>query len=430
MTSLYRMTSAALTVALLIPAGLGRSQESGTSTEKGQDAREETASDGALEWNQKGLALFEEGKFADAARAFEKGLKLLPASEPIRKNLAHAFFKDGTKRLDEKDPEGARERFRKAIATFDKLDQFHLYLGVAAYQLSDDEEAKVAFEKAVELAPKSAVAHENLGHVLYRMSRPDEAIAEWEAALKLDASLEGAKQALEKARRERSVEGKFLRDRVTHFEIAYDGDRDPEVSSQVLDLLEDAYYRVGSELSHYPATPTSVVLYSQQEFSSVTGSHRWVGGLFDGKVRIPVKNFAEQREALRRTVLHEYTHVVVTSLCSSCPTWLNEGLAQLLEEADFAAAHAVLKTASGEGVIRPFAELSRSFASVADPKEVKILYAQSYSFVRWLHDRYGSYSFNELLRELARHKDFAKAFQATYHDRIESLEGEWRQTLE
>lgn len=384
----------------------------------------------ALDLNQDGLELFAKEKWVEAAVAFERALKLMPGNEALRKNLAHAQFKDGVKHLDEKDVEGARSRFRRAIATDDKIDQFHLFLGVAAYQAKDDDEAQAEFRRTLELDPKSAVAHENLGHVLYRNNRLEDAIAEWEKALEIDPKSESAKAALEKARRERDVEGKFLRDRVAHFEIAYDGDRDPLVSTQVLEMLDEAYYRVGSDLSHYPSTPTSVVIYSQQEFSSVTASHGWVGGLFDGKIRVPVKNFARQKAGLARTLMHEYTHVVVASLCSSCPTWLNEGLAQLEEGADVGEADATLRSAAKQGSVRAFSKIPASFASIPDPLEVKILYAQSLSFVRWLHDRNGSYSFHELLVTLARTKDFEKSFQSTFHETIGNLEEEWRQTIE
>jgi tetratricopeptide (TPR) repeat protein len=388
-----------------------------------------TERDQALELNQQGLNLFEQGRFDEAARLFDKALRLLPGNEALRKNLGHAHFERGRKYLDAKDPGAARTQFRRAVSASERNDQFHLHLGVAAYQLRDDEEATAAFRRCIELNPLSAAAHENLGHVQYRANRLDDAIAEWSEALRIDPANDPLKGLLEKARRERSVEGKFLRDRVTHFEIAYDGDRDPAVSTQVLALLEDAYYRVGSELSHYPSQPTSVILYSQREFSSVTGSHGWVGGLFDGKIRVPVKRFTEQKESLARTLVHEYTHVVVASLCPPCPTWLNEGLAQLLEGADLAAAEATLREAGEEG-IRPFSDLPRSFASISDPLEVKRLYAQSLSFVRWLRDRYGSYALHEILREVAKRGDVAESFRKVFHDSLENLELEWRRMLE
>ena len=61
----------------------------------------------------------------------------------------------------------------------------------------------------------------------------------------------------------------------------------------------------------------------------MTGAEEWVGGLYDGAIRVPVRNFTASEGEIRKKLFHEYTHVAVRSVTNRCPTWLNEGLGSL-----------------------------------------------------------------------------------------------------
>jgi len=52
----------------------------------------------------------------------------------------------------------------------------------------------------------------------------------------------------------------------------------------------------------------------------------------DGKLRIPVSGVQSVTPELARVLKHELTHSFISQMSSNrCPTWLNEGIAQMEE---------------------------------------------------------------------------------------------------
>src|SRR5205814_97190 len=63
-----------------------------------------------------------------------------------------------------------------------------------------------------------------------------------------------------------------------------------------------------------------------------TEAPSWAGALNDGKLRIPIGGVDAMNPELGRVLEHELTHSFIRSMARGrCPTWLNEGLAQLME---------------------------------------------------------------------------------------------------
>ena len=101
----------------------------------------------------------------------------------------------------------------------------------------------------------------------------------------------------------------------------------------MLDALEDAYDAVGRKFDYYPEARTPVVLYSQQDFHTVTQTPDWAGAAFDGRIKLPVRGLSTDDPGFQRVVRHEYAHSLVAQLAGPrCPVWLNEGLAVWAEE--------------------------------------------------------------------------------------------------
>src|SRR5207302_173879 len=75
-----------------------------------------------------------------------------------------------------------------------------------------------------------------------------------------------------------------------------------------------------------------VILYPAGRFQEVTGTHDWVSGLFDGKIRLPAGALALPPPALACVLAHEGTHAIVHQIARGrAPRWLQEGLAQHFE---------------------------------------------------------------------------------------------------
>jgi len=64
----------------------------------------------------------------------------------------------------------------------------------------------------------------------------------------------------------------------------------------------------------------------------VTRAPSWSGAINDGKLRIPVSGVQSVTPELARVLKHELTHSFISQMSSNrCPTWLNEGIAQMEE---------------------------------------------------------------------------------------------------
>ena len=69
---------------------------------------------------------------------------------------------------------------------------------------------------------------------------------------------------------------------------------------------------------------------STRSSSSATSRGRpgWSGGLFDGRIRLPIRGGLADRREFERVLTHEYVHALVHSVAAGgVPAWLNEGLA-------------------------------------------------------------------------------------------------------
>ncbi len=89
------------------------------------------------------------------------------------------------------------------------------------------------------------------------------------------------------------------------------------------------------------------MLYSGEQFHDITRSPQWAAAAFDGTIRVPMRGAGEKGEDLDRVLAHEFSHALIRSLATrGLPTWLNEGLASVLEGDDLEWASTTIATAS------------------------------------------------------------------------------------
>jgi Flp pilus assembly protein TadD len=382
-------------------------------------------SDRATGLNEKGLRLAQEGRLEEAVRAFEEAVVAAPDDDVIKKNLGRCEANLGVERLGKGDLLGAELATRKARDLLPTDAVVRLNLAACLEERGYPARAAVEIRKALELGPEIALAHDRMGTLHYREGRLEDAVAEWEKAAKLAPSDKDLAERLASAKASVAAEASLARQTSAHFEIRFDMEKHAVLASKVLAALEEEHGVVGAELQHFGQETLVVVLLPTDEFQSLTGAHGWVAGLYDGRIRLPVKD-AEQRESeVLARARHEYVHSVLAPLGKRAPSWLHEGLAQVFERRS--AAQATLRVRTREPL--PFASLAQSFAATKSGDEARRQYDTSLAFVAWLKDGARAAGFRVAMSALFDDKGLEDAFKIGYDADLPELYAAFQKSL-
>jgi tetratricopeptide (TPR) repeat protein len=281
-------------------------------------------------------------------------------------------------------------------------------LGLSYVNAGDYENARLSLEKALEHTPNDFMVRKVLAFIYYKKDDGERALLHAEAALSVMKD-PGLQKLQVKLRNDKNAEERLVNESTNHFKVSFDGYAHGNLSRKVIEILEDAYRTIGKELDYFPAVPVSVVLYTNRDFYDITQSPQWSQGIFDGKIRIPIRGVESREGELRKVLFHEYTHAVVHSLTPRCPLWINEGLAEYFS------------TNYGKriGQLIPLTSLETSFSGLR-PENIRTAYWESYSAVSHLIEQYGVYRIKEVLLALPKGTDlnqaFRDAFSMSYHE--------------
>ncbi len=351
-------------------------------------------------------------------------------AQTIEQNTAARYLKTGMEQMKAADYPAARESFEQALRYDDSSATAHLGLGVVYFHLRDDTYAERELTKAAELSPQDATAYQVLGELFYRKDDLETAASYWEKAVALNPGAADIKARLERIRREHRTEKDFNRDVTSHFLVKYEGREKIEAGKIILRILEDAYGEVGRGLSYYPDRELQVVLYSGRQFQEVTDAPGWSGGIYDGKIRIPIGGIEQETPGLRKLLYHEYTHAVVRSITPRCPAWLNEGLAQYFEGEELDSRNKeTLKRIALAGKLPSLIDLQGSFMGLGST-QAQYAYLFSLSLVRYMADSFGMYRVKTVLEEMGKGADPGKAVSAGIMISSDEFERGWKRSLE
>jgi tetratricopeptide (TPR) repeat protein len=388
-------------------------------------AREEAES--PAEKNQRAIALLDERDYDQAIRLFQEAAKESGNEPVIVKNLAIARNNRGVDHLNAGRLDAAITDLDAAVRLDPQSAGLLKNLGSAYLRQRDFGRAEGNLIAAQELDAADAKIPLLLGQLYYMQDDLHKAVACLELAAVLDPAHTGAKGLLDKAARELAVSADFVDRSSNDFTLKFLGTGNhAAVADEVLRVLDAARARVGSDLAHFPDKQTVVLLYDDGDFRRATGAHEWVGGLYDGKIRLNVQDFPREKAALERTARHEYTHRVLADLAPSCPIWANEGLAQWFEDEGAGAHEAVRELVAQGRKIPRFADLPATFAEQEDVATVQVQYAASYSFMTFLRDRYGVGSLRSFLVDLGRGRELDDAMERAFGRDLAALDDLWR----
>jgi tetratricopeptide (TPR) repeat protein len=375
------------------------------------------------------IELSQQGEQEKALEELQKRFSLFPYDESIRKRLTAAYGSMGKQQLKRMQFDEAAENFENARKLSPDNQEYGILKGIALYAGKKYDAAAVELEQARRNGGDNLTILLYLGHVYYDSGDLEKAIEDWDRALAMEPGNKHIRDMAYKARRELAVESRMERGYSSMFVISYDEGTRSELADTVLDTMESAYNRVGYDLSYYPVTRVPVILYTRRDYRSVTAGPEWSGGLYDGKVRLPIGGALEITPMLRGVLHHEYTHVVVGELTKgNCPTWLNEGLAEVEGRKEFSPPVAELETAAKTGEFIPFKTLEKSLAAL-DTRKAALAYQQSYSLVSFMISTYGIHKVREILVNLGRGMGSEAAISGAFADYRLDFEGilkEWQ----
>ena len=140
---------------------------------------------------------------------------------------------------------------------------------------------------------------------------------------------------------------------------------------------------------------------------------------------------AEQNIMLEQRIPHELMHVMtyraVGAGYNNLPAWFREGTATLAEIYPNADYDRALAEAGAKNGLIPFMDLCVSFP--ADAGQAFLAYAESRSFIHYLHDTYGSSGLLSLAATYADGVDCEHGPERAFGIPLSNLEAKWRSSV-
>lgn len=383
--------------------------------------------------NEYAISLMEKGEHDKALEQLQKAYAMYPYDPVLKKNLAEAYTFVGQRQMKENHYEAAAASFDLARELFPETPRYYAMRGIALYYSKYVDAARNELERARGLGGDSTEILYYLAKIEYDSGNLQPALELLEKANQLKADFVVARELAAKIKRELSVEKTMDRGYSSKFVISYDAELKSHLADDILSALEDAYSSVGRDLAHFPTGRIPVILYTRKDYRTVTAGPDWSGGLYDGKIRLPVGGADELSQQLKGVLHHEYTHVVVQELThGNCPTWLNEGLAELEGRKIFNPPLTMVSKMARSGKYLAFSRLEGEFTSL-DSTEASLAYQQSYLFVNFMVTAYGWPKVSELLQQLGTGLTITAAMKKVMADYGLDYEGvvvEWRSYMQ
>ncbi|MBI2104692.1 MAG: tetratricopeptide repeat protein [Candidatus Omnitrophica bacterium] len=351
----------------------------------------------AVAYNNYGVELSGQGQWALAAQQFQEALRLDAKDQQVQKNFSRVWLMQGHEAYERRDIAGAVDALQRAIA----------------------------------LNPELVEAYHLLGKIEYDRQRLKEAKAAWERVLALDPSQAEVAEQLSQVTEELPVESQFERLSQSYFDLRYEEHLERPVGFDIRDALITARRQVGSDFAYWPKYKLVVLIYSPEKFRQLREeTPEWLGGQFDGKIRVPLPSEQFDQATVRNILFHEYTHALIHDLTKGrCPTWLNEGLAEYEGRTQASRPLHRLAQAYEAQQLIPWTELSDHISPALAAEEVGLAYEESYTIAAYLVNRYGFWRIRKLLQAIAGGQAWEEALAEGFRRKLPRLEADWKDSL-
>jgi tetratricopeptide (TPR) repeat protein len=385
----------------------------------------------AAELNERALADLKAKRFDEAILTLEKACRMESSEPVLQANLASALRQRAQHARDDVRFYTALQDAERALGLAPDdpcgvalVTELRLKLiGVQAARATL-QAAPTVLKEPIVLVASARVAYEEdaLSEAVQDLASALE--ERGENAVQPRAALE---RLLQRWRAEAQVEQTSLRHAAGSFCVKVPSAAFSAMGEQVLRTAQTVASRLESTLGPRPERTLFIVLLESEGWKQLQRGPEWSGGVFDGRIRIPLSQIEAHPDELVRTLSHEMVHWFVRSISPECPLWLNEGLAQIHEPAstpDAAAIQALKK--------RPWQALAtwpEQWTNL-DRDEAAELYLRSRCFVQWLVRAEGMPRVLDYLRVVrkgsGRNDAFASVFQRSLAEAEAAFLREWR----
>jgi tetratricopeptide (TPR) repeat protein len=368
-----------------------------------------------------GIRFFAARDFPQACQRFADAVEREPDNSALRGNVARCFEGWGWQALRAGRAEEAMLLFRQGLQQSPDGQDLLKGLGVAAIHAGHPELAVDPLENVLR-ARLDADVTLLLARLYDQRDDAPRAVAHLRRLVAAHPEHREARRLLGKLERERAIERDLSREETAHFVVKYRAAGGADVRGTVTRTLEALYEDMGARLGHSPVDRIVVILYPDERFQEVTGTHDWVSGLFDGKIRLSAGMQAMDGPALERLLAHEYTHAFVHQVARGrAPRWLHEGLAQHFEGVEEQIVLGLPYGVSLTGI--------EALLTDGDVDRARTGYRAALWVVRDLLERGGLPAIADLLTRLGRGQSGPRALASVYGLSLGELERQWRRVL-
>jgi|SRR5271157_187862 len=214
-------------------------------------------------------------------------------------------------------------------------------------------------------------------------------------------------------------------------------ERDLSFGQQALNQAEAGLLSAQKYLPVTPTSPIRIYIYTNSsalQSALQLGLQSWVAGEASPDLRvilISIPSGPDQNLEMERQIPHEITHVLQYQMAGTAyqqlPTWLVEGtasIAELYPDPDY---QVVLNNAITSGTLLPIETLCTSFPR--DASGAYLAYAESTSFVRMIHEKYGSSGIQALMKKYEDGFGCNEGVTAALGSSLQQLQVQWQQEI-
>jgi tetratricopeptide (TPR) repeat protein len=365
-----------------------------------------------------------DGNYSLAIEQYKIAARLEPNSVIVHQKLGDAYVRKGL--LD------------KAVVQYNRVGELwpdsplsYLGLGIVHARMYDIEKAIYFFKKGLALKPKFAPLHFELAMVYHKADRLADAIDELEQTVELDSVNPQPKEILAKVRKEREAEEGYVKLESRYFILKYDPKQDRHFIEDVQKSINEAYQALRKDLSYQPDRKIIVKIYPDlREFHLAATTPQWfrggVAATKDYKILLATPKRERNIEKLPEVIKHEMTHAFTNLMTyNNLPGWAQEGIAVYeASQWDLKKKESLVVAIHNEELYG-LEELEKPFTRFKDPRRINLAYAQSYTAIKFILERYGREKLLATFDQFARGKNFAETARDVLGMTLVEFEQEW-----